>query len=124
MAEGTNDARTPNKPTSNMNAQTNDIGKKRPLEKEGEKISPLGKTMCLGDDVSCLNPPEPRVDSRSEVYEKVVEIMKGLAPIVDDKNAPTLNRKAFNALYQIVIFLSHVVFEDFGTVDRVVNENR
>ena len=124
VAEGTNDARTPNKPTSNMNAQTNDIGKKRPLEKEGEKISPLGKTMCLGDDVSCLNPPEPRVDSRSEVYEKVVEIMKGLAPIVDDKNAPTLNRKAFNALYQIVIFLSHVVFEDFGTVDRVVNENR
>jgi len=32
--------------------------------------------------------------------------------------------EAFNALYQIVIFLSHVVFEDFGTVDRVVNENR
>ena len=79
VAEGTNDARTPNEPTSNMNAQTNDNGKKRPLEKEGEKISPLGKTMRLGDDIGCLNPPEPRVDSRNEVYEKVVEIMKAKA---------------------------------------------
>ena len=124
MAEGTNDARTPNEPTSNTNVQTNDNGKKRTLEKEGEKISPLGKTMHLGDDVGCLNPPEPQVDSRNEVYETVVEIMKGLAPIVADKNAPTPNREAFNALYQIVLFLSHVVFEDFGTVDRVVNKNR
>ena len=47
--------------------------------------------------------------------------MKGLAPIVADKNEPTLNREAFNALYQIVIFWSHAVFEDYGTVDRVVN---
>jgi len=35
VAEGTNDARTPNEPTSNSNAQTNNNGKKRPLEKEG-----------------------------------------------------------------------------------------
>ena len=35
--------------------------------------------MRLGDDVGCLNPPEPRVDSRNEVYEKVVEIMKAKA---------------------------------------------
>ena len=74
--------------------------------------------------MSNLKSPEPRADSRIEVYEKVVEIMKGLAPIIDDKNAPTPNREAFNALYQIVVFLSHVVFEDFGTVDRVVNKNR
>ena len=60
-------------------------------------------------------------DSQNEVYKKVVEIMKGLVPIVADKNAPTLNREAFNALYQIVIFWSHAVFEDYGTVDRVVN---
>ena len=46
-----------------------------------------------------------------------------MAPIVADKNAPTPNCEAFNALYQIVIFLSHVVFEDYGTVDRVVNKN-
>jgi len=58
------------------------------------------------------------------IHEKVVDIMKGLAPIVADKNAPTLNSEAFNALYQIVIFLSHVDFEDYGTVDRVVNKNR
>ena len=71
-----------------------------------------------------MNPPEPQADSRNEVYEKVVDIMKGLAPIIADKNTPTPNREAFNALYQIVIFLSHVVFEDYGTVDRVVNKNR
>ena len=50
--------------------------------------------------------------------------MKGLAPIIADKNEPTPNREAFNALYQIVIFLSHVVFVDYGTVDHVVKENR
>ena len=107
-----------------MNSQLNNNGKKQPLEKEGEKISPLGKTMRLGDNVTILNPPEPRTNSRNEVYEKVVDIMKGLAPIVTNKNAPTPNREAFNALYQIVVFLSHVVFEDFGTVDHVVNENQ
>ena len=107
-----------------MNSQLNNNGKKQPLEKEGEKISPLGKTMRLGDDVTILNPPEPRTNSRNEVYEKVVDIMKGLAPIVSNKNAPTPNREAFNALYQIVVFLSHVVFEDFGTVDCIVNENQ
>ena len=80
--------------------------------------------MRLGDNVSCLNPPESRNNSRNEVYEKVVEIMKWLAPIVADKNAPTPNCKDFNALYQNVIFFSHVVFEDYGTVARVVNENR
>ena len=124
MPEETTNLRTPNEPIPNTNSQPNDNGKKRPLEKEGEKVSPLGKTIRLDDDVSSHKSPEPRTDSRSEVYEKVVEIMKGLAPIIDDKNAPTPNREAFNALYQIVIFLSHVVFEDFGTVDRVVNENR
>ena len=124
MPEETNDIRTPNEPTPNMNSQPNNNGKKRPLEKEGEKVSPLGKAMRLDEDASSLKSPEPRADSRNEVYEKVVEIMKGLAPIIDDKNAPTPNREAFNALYQIVVFLSHVVFEDFGTVDRVVNENR
>ena len=50
--------------------------------------------------------------------------MKGLALQVSNETAPIPNREAFNALYQIVVFLSHVVFEDFGTVDRVVNENR
>ena len=124
MPERINDTRTPNEPTSITNSQPNDNSKKPPLEKEGEKISPLGKTLRLGDNVSCLNPPESRNNSRNEVYEKVVEIMKWLAPIVADKNAPTPNCKDFNALYQNVIFFSHVVFEDYGTVDRVVNENR
>ena len=80
--------------------------------------------MSLDDNANSHKSPEPRTDSRNEVYEKVVEIMKGLAPIIEDKNAPTPNREAFNALYQIVIFLSHVVFGDFGTVDHVVNKNR
>ena len=107
------------------NLKTNDNGKKRPLDKDGEKISPLGKNLRLGDDVTFLNPPKPRSNPRNEVYEKVVEIMKGLAPIANDENAqPPPNQETFNALYQIVVFLSHVVFEDFGTVDRVVNENR
>ena len=97
----TNETRTPTELTPIMNSQPNDNGKKHPLEKEGEKISPLG---------TILNPPEPRLNSRNEVYEKVVAIMKGLAPIVTDKNAPTPNRKAFNALYQIVVFLSHEIF--------------
>ena len=119
-----NETRTPTEPTPITNSQPNDNGKKRPLEKEGEKISPLGKTMRLGDDVTLLNPPEPCTNSRNEVYEKVVDIMKGLAPIATDKNAPPPNQETFNALYKIVIFLSHIVFEDFGTVDRVVNENR
>ena len=43
------------------------MARNAPLEKEGEKISPLGKTMRLGDDVSCLNQPEPRTDSRNKV---------------------------------------------------------
>ena len=47
--------------------------------------------------------------------------MKELSPIVANKDAPT--PEAFNALYQIVVFLSHVVFEDFCTVDCVINEN-
>ena len=94
------------------------MAKNVPL-KEVEKISPLGKTMRLGDDVTILNPPEPRTNSRNEVYKKVVDIMKRLASIVTDNNASTPNREAFNALYQIVVFLSHKVFEDFGT--RVVN---
>jgi len=63
VPEITNDTRTPNEPTPIMNLQSNDNGKKRPLEKEGEKIIPLGKTMCLGDDVSILNLLEPRADS-------------------------------------------------------------
>ncbi len=122
--EETNNPRKPDEIMTNSNSQQNDTGKKRPLDKEGEKVSPIGKAMRLDDDTNSRESPEPRTNSRSEVYEKVVEIMKGLAPIIDDKNAPTPNREAFNALYQIVIFLSHVVFEDFGTVDRVVNENR
>ena len=77
MPEKTNDTRAPNKPISITNSQPKDNGKKRPLEKEGEKVSPLEKAMRLGDDVSSLNPPEPRPDSRNEVYKKVVEIMKG-----------------------------------------------
>ena len=123
MPEENINLRTPNEPIPNMNSQPNDNGKKRPLEKEGEIVSPLGKAIRLDEDASSHKSPEPHTDSRSEVYEKVVEIMKGLAPIIDDKNSPTPNREAFNALYQIVIFLSHVVFEDFGTVDRVVNKN-
>jgi hypothetical protein len=122
--EETNNPRKPDEIMTNSNSQQSDTGKKRPLDKEGEKVSPIGKAMRLDDDTNSHESPEPRTNSRSEVYEKVVEIMKGLAPIIDDKNAPTPNREAFNALYQIVIFLSHVVFEDFGTVDRVVNENR
>ena len=124
MPEEASNTRTPNEPIPETNSQPNENGKKRPLEKEGEKVSPLGKSMRLDDDANILKSPKPRTNSRNEVYEKVVEIMKGLAPIIEDKNAPTPNREAFNALYQIVIFLSHVVFEDFGTVDRVVNENR
>jgi len=86
MPEETNDTRAPNESISNTNSQPNDNGKKRPLEKEGEKVSPLGKAMHLDDDASSLKSPEPRTDSRNEVYEKVVKIMKGLAPIIDDKN--------------------------------------
>ena len=115
---------TPDEPNLITNSQPNDNGKKRPLEKEGEKVSPLGITMCLGDDVSSLNPLEPCANTRNEVYEKIVEIMKGLVSIVADKNAPTPNCEAFNTLYQIVIFLSHVFFEDYGTVDHDINENR
>ena len=122
--EETINPRKPDEIMTNPNSQQNDTGKKRPLDKEGEKVSPIGKAMRLDDDTNSYESLDPRTNSRSEVYEKVVEIMKGLAPIIDDKNAPTPNREAFNALYQIVIFLSHVVFEDFGTVDRVVNENR
>jgi len=66
--------------------------------------------MRLGDDVTLLNPPEPCTNSRNEVYEKVVDIMKGLAPIATDKNAPPPNQETFNALYQIVVFLSHEIF--------------
>ena len=84
----TNKTRTPNKPTPITNPEPNDNGNKHPLEKEGEKVSPLGKTMCLGDDFTILNPPEPRSDTHNKVYEKVVNIMKGLEPIVADKNAP------------------------------------
>jgi len=65
-----NETRTPTEPTPITNSQPNDNGKKRPLEKEGEKISPLGKTMRLGDDVTLLNPPEPCTNSRNEVMRK------------------------------------------------------
>ena len=45
MPEETNIIRTPNEPIPNTNSQPNNNGKKRPLEKEGEKVSPLGKAM-------------------------------------------------------------------------------
>ena len=97
--------------------------KKRPLDKGQEKISPAGKTLRLEDEVSTIPQPENRkTENRDEVYEKVVNIMKGLAPMVSDKATP--DHESFKALYQLVIYLTHVVFEDFGTIDRVVNENR
>ena len=44
--------------------------------------------------------------------------------MVSDDDTIIPNRESFKALYEIVVFLNHVVFEDFGTVDHVVNENR
>ena len=41
MPEETN-IRAPNDPIPNTNSQPNDNSKKCPLEKEGEKVSPLG----------------------------------------------------------------------------------
>ena len=57
MPEETNNIRTPS------NSKLNDNGKKRPLEKEGEKVSPLGKSMRLDDDANSLKSTEPRTDS-------------------------------------------------------------
>ena len=97
--------------------------KKRPLDKGQEKISPAGKTLRLEDEVSTIPQPENRkTENRDEVYEKVVNIMKGLAPMVSDNGTP--DHASFKALYQLVIYLTHVVFEDYSTVDRVVKENR
>ena len=79
--------------------------------------------MRLGPEITEQTLPEHGSESQCKVYEKVVNIMKGHAPIVSDENSPTPNHKAFKALYQIVVFLSHLVFEDFGTVDRIVNKN-
>ena len=39
IPEETNDIRAPNEPIPNTNSQPIDNGKKRPLEKEGEKVS-------------------------------------------------------------------------------------
>ena len=97
--------------------------KKRPLDKGQEKISPAGKTLRLEDEVSTIPQPENRkTENRDEVYEKVVNIMEGLAPMISDNATP--DHASFKALYQLVIYLTHVVFEDYGTVDRVVKENR
>ena len=63
MPEETNNIRTPKEPIPNTNSQLNDNGKKRPLEKEGEKVSPLGKSMRLDDDANSLKSTEPRTDS-------------------------------------------------------------
>ena len=99
--------------------------KKRPLDKGNEKVSPAGKSLRLEDEVSVIpQPGKKTTETRNEVYEKVVNIMQGLAPMVSDDDAVIPNRESFKALYQIVVYLTHVVFEDFGTVDRVVNENR
>ena len=98
--------------------------KKRPLDKGNEKVSPAGKSLRLEDEVSVIPQPGKKTETRNEVYEKVVNIMQGLAPMVSDDDAVIPNRESFKALYQIVVYLTHVVFEDFGTVDRVVNENR
>ena len=98
--------------------------RKRPLDKGNEKISPVGKSLRLKEEVSEISQPEKKNKTRDEFYEKVVDIMKGLAPMVSNEDAPIPNREAFKALYQIVVFLSHVVFEDFGSVERIVKENR
>lgn len=105
-----------------VNGASMENGKKRPLDKGNEKVSPEGKSLRLEEEVSEIPQHEKKNQTRNEVYEKVVNIMKDLAPMAANKDAPTPD--AFNALYQIVVFLSHVVFEDFGTVDRVVTENR
>ena len=93
------------------------------LIKENEKVSPVGKSIRLEDEVIEIPQPEKKNETRNKVYKKVIDIMKGLALLVSNENAPFPNHEAFNALYQIDVFLSHVVFEDFGTVDCVVNEN-
>ena len=99
--------------------------KKRPLDKGNEKVSPAGKAPRFEDEVSAIPQPEnKKTESRNEVYEKVVNIMKGLAPMVSDNDNATPDHESFKALYHLVIYLTHVVFEDFGTIDRVVNENR
>ena len=110
-------------PTEIVNDPIVEPSKKRPLDKGNEKISPAGKALRLEDEVSVIPQPENKnTENRNEVYEKVVNIMKGLAPMVADNATP--DHESFKALYHLVIYLTHVVFEDFGTVDRVVNENR
>ena len=112
-------------PTEIVNDPIVEPSKKRPLDKGNEKISPAGKALRLEDEVSAIPQPEnKKTESRNEVYEKVVNIMKGLAPMVSDNDNATPDHESFKALYHLVIYLTHVVFEDFGTVDRVVNENR
>ena len=112
-------------PTEIINDPIVETSKKRPLDKGNEKISPAGKTLRLEDEVSAIpQPGKKTTETRNEVYEKVVNIMQGLAPMVSDNDTVIPDRESFQALYQIVVYLTHVVFEDFGTVDRVVNENR
>ena len=45
ILEETIDTRAPNESISNTNSKPNDNGKKRRLEKEGQKVSPLGKAV-------------------------------------------------------------------------------
>ena len=112
-------------PTEIINDPIVETSKKRPLDKGNEKISPAGKTLRLEDEVSAIpQPGKKTTETRNEVYEKVVNIMQGLAPMVSDNDTVIPDRESFKALYHIVVYLTHVVFEDFGTVDRVVNENR
>ena len=112
-------------PTEIISDPIVETSKKRPLDKGNEKISPAGKTLRLEDEVSAIpQPGNKTTESRNEVYEKVVNIMQGLAPMVSDNDNAIPDRELFKALYHIVVYLTHVVFEDFGTVDRVVKENR
>ena len=104
--------------------QTGEMSKKRPLEKGDEKVSPEGKNPKIDDDNDAApNANTKAVPKRNEIYENVVKIMGNLAPIIADDNIIP-NRKAFMEMYQIIVYLSSAVFEDFGTIDRVVKENR
>jgi len=104
-----------------VNGPSTETGKKHSLEKGNDRVSPDGKLQRLEEEIVEIPQPQKGNKNRNKIYEKVIDIMKDLKPIVDKKDNPT--PKALNSLYQLVIFLSHVVFDDFNTVDSVVNEN-
>ena len=105
-----------------LNGPPAETGKKRSLDKDNDRVSPDGKLQRFEEEIVEIPQPQKGNGNRNETYEKVVGILNELGPIVTNRDSPT--PEAFNALYQIVIYLADVVLKDFSTVDRVVKENR